>query len=390
MRKFKILFALTHAFTPNAGGVQRTTHKLGRKFTEMGHSVSYYITANEGNLEADYGKLFHAPKPGNVHNPENIKHLKKVLNIIKPNFVINQMPYEVKLSEVLASEKIKLNYALLGCLRNSLFSVKNNVRDTSERVLPRIIFKLLDHKIGLKLLLQLHRLKHKKQLKRILDLHDKYVLLAPPNRNELNYFVGDYKKDKVCVVPNSIPKVYYEKFKREKFILYVGTLNISQKRADLLIEFWKRTFIHLEDWKLIVLGVGSYKNEMERIIKNESIPRIELLGNQKPEEWYKKAPIFVKTSAFEGFPNVILEAQSYGCIPVTFKSYDAISWIVNDKKDALLIKPFDVDAMSIEVIKLAKEEYDIEKMSEAAKKNISRFVIDNVAEEWMNLFYSFN
>lgn len=386
-KKMRILFTLTHALNPNAGGVQRTTYKLGRKFTEMGHQVSYYSTESEGNLDMGNGKLYYAPNKGNVNNPLNLEHFKDVLEKIQPDFVINQMPYEVKLSKFLSHQKDNLNFILLGCLRNSLFSARNNIRDTYKRVIPKVVFNFfLDNKLGLSLLLWLHRIKHGRQLRQILDLHDKYILLAPPNKNELQYFVGNYKSNKVEVVPNSIPKVHFEKLKKEKIILYVGTLNISQKRADLLIELWAKIFEELQDWKFIVLGEGSFKSEMEQIIKTNNIPRMELLGNQKPEEWYEKAPIFIKTSAYEGFPNVILEAQSYGCIPITFTSYDAISWIVNDKKDAILIKPFNTDKMAEEVIKLTNNEYDIDAMSEHAKQNISRFVIDNVVEEWMDLF----
>lgn len=387
MKKLRIFFALTHALNPNAGGVQRTTYKLGRKFTEMGHSVSYYSTQNEGNLDGGFGKLYHAPEEGNVRNTSNLAHLKMVLLEEKPDFVINQMPYEVKLSKFLSTNKESLDYVLLGCLRNSLFSAKNNIRDTYKTTISPFIFNLfLDNKVGLKLLLWMHRIKHGRQLRRILDLHDKYILLTPPNKKELQYFIGNYKSDKVEVVPNSIPKVHYEEFKKEKILLYVGTLNISQKRADLLLEVWKRVFKELPDWKFVVLGNGPHKYEMNREIIQRNIPRIELKGNQKPEEWYKKAPIFIKTSAFEGFPNVILEAQSYGCVPIAFKSYDAISWIVNDKEDAVLIEAFDVDKMGREIINLAKGDYDINTMEEKAKKNISRFVIDNVAKEWMRLF----
>ena len=382
----KLLFTLTHALNPYAAGVQRTTYKLGRKFTELGHEVAYYSTANTGNEDTGFGKLYFSPNTGNVKNPKNLEHLKFVLNSFEPDFVINQMPYELTLSKFLYKEKHVLNYVFLGCLRNSLFSVKNNVRDTYKRVIPDYLFKLLDNKWGIALLLSFHRLKHSKQLKKILDYHDRFILLTPPNNNELKYFVGDYKQEKVEVVPNSIPKVFYEKFKREKIILYVGTLNVSQKRADLLLDFWRKAHSQLNDWKFVLLGDGNYKNTMDSIIYQEKLPRIELKGNQKPEEWYKKAPVFVMTSAFEGFPNVILEAQSYGCIPVAFKSYDALQWIVNDKDDAILIDPYDIDEMVKEVVRLTTDKYDMEQMSENAKNNISRFVIDNVAQEWMMLF----
>jgi len=330
--------------------------------------------------------LHHATKNNGPNNSINLNALSGVLRTFKPDFVINQMPYEKKLTDRLAITKKELGYILLGCLRNSLFSYKNNIRNTSKLVLPTFIFKLLDNQLGLYLLLHLHRIKHKNQLKRILDRHDRFILLAPPNRNELAYFVGDYKKNKVDVVPNSIPEVYNGTLKKEKIILHVGRLNIQQKRSDLLLEFWMKAYDKLKDWQFIIVGDGPYKGVMEQKIKENNLPRIELLGYQKPEDWYKKASIFIMTSAYEGFPNVILEAQSFSCIPLAFESYDAISWIVHDKKDALLFEPYDTTKMANETINLAINKDRLKKMAEASKDNASQFVVDKVARIWMDLF----
>ena len=385
MNKLKILFTMTPPFNPNDGGVQRTTFKLGKKFTELGHSIFYFSLSNEGNLNSEFGKLYHASQPERADNMTNLSELIEVLNKTRPDFVINQMPYEKELTKCLYNEKKVVGYILLGCLRNSLFSVKNNIRDTSKRVLPNYIFKIFDNPAGLYLLLQLHRKKHKKQLKRILDFHDEFILLAPPNKDELNYFVGDYKKEKVKVVPNSIPEIYNEPPKKEKILLHVGRLNIQQKRSDLLFKFWEKTYDHLKEWKFIIVGDGPYLKNIQKAIKDKNIPRMQLLGYQQPEEWYKKASIFIMTSAYEGFPNVILESQSYACVPIAFKSYDAISWIVNDKKDALLCEPFNIEEMAKEVIELVTGD-KLEKMAVECKNNASKFVINTVAKKWIRLF----
>lgn len=385
MNKLKILFALTPPFNPNDGGVQRTTFKLGKKFTELGYSVFYFSLSDRGNLKADFGEIYHASQPGKADNVENLIMLKKVLDQTKPDIVINQMPYEKNLTKTLFSKKNELKFILLGCLRNSLFSVKNNIREISAKVLPKHLFIIFDNRLGLLFLLQLHRLKHRKQLKTIIDLHDKFILLAPPNRKELHYFVGDYKKEKITVIPNSIPDIYHGNLNKEKVILHVGRLNIQQKRSDLLLKFWKKTYIILKDWEFVIVGDGPYLENLKEKINDENIPRIQLLGYQQPEEWYKKASIFVMTSAYEGFPNVILEAQSYGCVPVIFKSYDAISWIVNDQKDSLLCQPFDTEEMSNGVIELINSS-KLEKMAEECKVNASQFVVDKVAKIWIGLF----
>lgn len=390
MIKYKILFTMTPPFNPNDGGVQRTTFKLGKKFTELGHEVFYFSLSNEGNIKADYGKLLHAMHRNRADNHLNLKELKKILNEVKPDFVINQMPYEVKLAKCLADERQLLNYVLLGCLRNSLFSVKNNIEEIYEEKVPSFLYKLIDHKLGYQLLLLLHRFRHRKQLKRILDLHDKFILLTPPNRKELNYFVGNYKNDKTLVIPNSIPFVEKNDTKKEQIILHVGRLNIAQKRSELLLEFWDKVYKQLEGWEFVIVGDGMYKEKMEQIIEEKKLLNIKLVGYQKPEIWYKKAPIFVMTSAFEGFPNVILEAQSYGSVPVAFNSYDALPWIVNDKQDAVLIEPFNIDQFSSAVMRLVKDVDTLEQMNKKAKLNASKFVIDAVSKKWIALFDELN
>ena len=38
------------------------------------------------------------------------------------------------------------------------------------------------------------------------------------------------------------------------------------------------------------------------------------------------------TSAFEGFPNTVVEAQSFGCVPFLFNTFSIAPWMVNDGK----------------------------------------------------------
>src|SRR5690554_2195271 len=125
----KILFTMTPAFNPNDGGVQRTTYKLGKYFTEQGIEVSYFSTNEKGHVAVEYGTLYHATEEGGQSNSQNIGYLKRVVKEISPTFVINQMPYETNLTNALAALKEEVSFTLLGCLRNSLFNFKSNARD---------------------------------------------------------------------------------------------------------------------------------------------------------------------------------------------------------------------------------------------------------------------
>ena len=67
----KIFFTLTPAFDPNAGGVQRTTFKLGKYFSEKGLDIYYYSLAKTGHVEVRNGTLYTAPETGCHKNPSN-------------------------------------------------------------------------------------------------------------------------------------------------------------------------------------------------------------------------------------------------------------------------------------------------------------------------------
>lgn len=386
MDTLKILFTFTPAFDPNDGGVQRTTWKLGQYFAEHGYEVGYYSLAKEEHVEVRHGKLYHAPEHGKNKNTANIKHLKQVVSDFNPNVVINQMPYENELREALSALKANLDYKLLGCLRNSLFNFKNNARETSKRLLPNPLFKLVDNPFGIKLIQTYHWVKHRNQLRQILDHHDYFILLAPTQRQELDYFVGNYKSDKVAVIPNSIPTVHDDLSQKENIILHVGRLNIPQKRSDLLIDFWEKTYSKLPDWKFVVVGDGPYKEKMDKRIDEKNLPRIFMEGFQSPDSYYKMGSIFVMTSAYEGFPNVLLEAQSFGCVPVLFDNYLALETIVEDQENALLVEPFDISAMNLKVQALANNLDRLCDMQKSALENARRFTLKKVGKKWESFF----
>lgn len=382
----RILFVLTPSFDPNAGGVQRTTYKLGRYFTDMGYDIAYFSFAHDGHVKSEYGELHHSLEKGRAGNNSNLDAMEKVCERFAPDFVVNQMPYEYPITERLGNIKEKYNFLLLGCLRNSLFSVVNNLGAAMKTMLPGPLFPLFNNGIGRKVALERHKYLHRKSLKHILSNHDRYILLSPPNNKELKYFVGDFMQDKVLAIPNSIPEVQAEPGEKEKIILHVGRLNDDQKRSDLLLPFWKTCKDQLPDWQFIIVGDGPYKKKIEEQVKKQNIDRVTLTGFQEPEAYYKKSSIFMMPSAYEGFPNTILEAHSYGCPVIAYKSYDALEWIVNDGKDAILIKPYDFHEMGQKIEMLANKPLQLKEFQKAALQNADRFTIDKVGETWENLF----
>ncbi|MEL6655588.1 MAG: glycosyltransferase [Bacteroidota bacterium] len=385
----KILLVMTPSFDATKGGVQRIVEKIGGYFASQGHQVYFYSTKNSGHIAPHYGTLEHAQEPGGPDNAANLTHLRAVLQKYQPDVVLNEMPYEHGLRRTLKAAKEELGFLLLGCLNNSLFSVKNNLAKYATEVLPGWAGRLLNNALGHRLLLAYHKRKHSRDLQAILEDNDLFVLptASQANVDELRYFVGDFGADKVAGIPNSIPGFRLDQVaKKEKVLLYVGRLNNSQKRSDLLLPVWRELVDQLPDWKFEIVGDGPYLQELRKQLAKAPVDRVYLRGFQVPTEYYERAAIFIMPSSYEGFPSVLLEAQSNGVIPVAFDSYPALSWIVNDGQDACLIPAFNTTEMAAAILRLAQDEKSRARMREACRTNARRFTIDQVGEQWLELF----
>ena len=383
-----ILIVQTPAFNPNDGGVQRITFNLGRYFTKIGYNVAYFSFQKDNHTESRYGKLYHAKVSGLDDNSSNIDYLKEVVRSFKPNFVVNQMPYQPRLRHAMAEINDYDNIKVIACIHNSLFSFKSNVKDIMKRELPQPFDILMSTEPLCKIPLLYHKIKHRHDLKAILKAHHTTLLYTPPNYDELTYFLKptDLKDSNVDFMPNPVADVLEHVPEKEKIILHVGRINIPQKRSDLLLDFWEQTYKQLPEWRFQILGHGPYSDTLAEDLKERGLPRVELLGYQKPEIFYEKAAIFMMPSAYEGFPNTVIEAQSFGCPVVAFNSYAALEWIVGEDNSHLLATPFDTSELAKLCVDLAKNKAQLETLQNVALKNAEQFTIEKVGKQWQELF----
>jgi glycosyltransferase involved in cell wall biosynthesis len=384
--EYKILIILTPSFDPNNGGVQMSTYKMSSYFKSQGHDTHVFSYQVRGHAQQAVATLHSAAEIGGNTERKNNQQLIDLVLRLKPDVVINQMPYERPIGEALSQVKTKLDFLLLGCLRNTLYSVKLNLNDYVNEAIPKPLQVLFKNALGKSLLLKKHISSHGKALKFILDTYDFFVMFGPPNIEELKYFVGNYKLHKTHLIPNSIPSVLPEVPPKDKRILWLSRLSYKQKRADLILPFWKKVMHELPDWEFDVVGNGDAYDDINQQIQQEKIPRITLHGKQKPDAYYKRSPIYIMTSAFEGFPNTLIEAQSYASIPVVYDNYPICSWAVKEDQSGILIPPFKVNQMASEVISLAKNQDRQDQLMQSALENAKEFEINKVGQEWLSLF----
>lgn len=128
-----------------------------------------------------------------------------------------------------------------------------------------------------------------------------------------------------------------ELFDRNKInLLAVGRLS-HQKGFDTLIEIIKE----LDDkYCLSILGLGPDEDKLKNMIKTYNLEsRVTLLGfKDNPYIYMKQADIFVLSSRFEGFPNVVLESNACQTPVVAFDCPGGTQEIIVDGENGYLAK----------------------------------------------------
>ncbi|MGC9027256.1 MAG: glycosyltransferase [bacterium] len=133
------------------------------------------------------------------------------------------------------------------------------------------------------------------------------------------------KADKIKVINNpynieSIKSLSEESLETEHkeifnspVIINVGRFMTPKGQWHLLRAF-KKVKAEIKDVKLVMLGEGWFEQYLRQLIKDLDLENsVYLLGFQKnPFKFVSKASIFVLSSLWEGFPNVIVEAMICG------------------------------------------------------------------------------
>ena len=175
----------------------------------------------------------------------------------------------------------------------------------------------------------------------------------------------------IAIIPNSVtypltslsPVLVPQTIVSEesKVILAAGKLH-EQKGFDLLISAFHRIVPRIPGWILVILGKDagskSQRENLQQLIDeldlNDKVKIPGCAGNIS--DWYQRSDIFVLSSRYEGFPNVLLEAMASGCSCISFDCDTGPSEIIINEQNGLLVPCEDIDCLAKAMERLVKDE----------------------------------
>lgn len=391
-KKLSIAIILPQALDKTSGGVQRSTWQIGHYLGLQGWHVVFISLAAKGHIRPLIGDLYH-PTVDEASSSDGTKlFIEQTLHKVKPDIVVNQVGLTAEPAETLWKLREYIcNYSVVSCFRNNPAFFRENYRHIVRNSLRKVpwIFQLIDHALGWQVILAFHRWKNRAVFLNALAHCNYFMVLSPTFISELRWYVPNLDEQKVFAIPNGFPITGgSEQQSKKNRLLFVGRIENGQKNVFMLPRLWKILQSCLTGWELHVVGEGNDLEELKSLSKEMGLERLQFHGRQAPAEHYRDAKVFLMLSTYEGFGNTLIEAQMHGVVPVAFRSYSAIEWMLNDGVDAFLIEPFNIEEFAAQVERLAvdKEKWNV--MSNAARSNAQRFSEEIVGRQWNELLHS--
>ncbi len=199
----------------------------------------------------------------------------------------------------------------------------------------------------------------------------------------------------VWPMPDGLPKIMPKDVVHpsSRVVLAAGG-KAKQKGFDLLVPAFAWVTRNRRDWQLVILGLDNnadkVSNQRKRLIRLavelEVADRFHLPGRVgNMADWYQRADLFVLSSRFEGFPNVLLEAMAAGCACVAFDCDTGPRDIITDGHNGLLVPAENVEALAMAMADLMDDDELRGRLGTAATEVRQRFSEEHILGKWQAL-----
>ena len=203
-------------------------------------------------------------------------------------------------------------------------------------------------------------------------------------------YYSEIPERKKFVIPNPVDfSVYPERVKEGivKRIVGVGRLK-PQKNFSLLIDSFALIASHHADVKLDIYGEGTLRESLQQKIHDLRLDdRITLRGaSARVLEEIRDAAVFVMSSDFEGFPNVLVEAIAMGIPVITTDFPTGVAREIVTDQAGLIVQCGDKRGMASAIDMLLSDNALRERIRQNGYRTIQRFECSQVVDTWDNFF----
>tara|TARA_A100001391_G_scaffold188957_2_gene159983 strand:- start:61250 stop:62389 length:1140 start_codon:yes stop_codon:yes gene_type:complete len=200
-------------------------------------------------------------------------------------------------------------------------------------------------------------------------------------------YYPERQRPRTSIIPNpvNLPESWQDR-RKGNTITAVGRLT-DQKQFHLLIDAFAQIAADFPDWNLVIWGEGSARADLEQQRARLGLDdRIALPGlTEQPGQWVETADIFVLSSAYEGWPNVIVEAMAAKLPVVAFDCEHGVSDMIEDGVTGRLVPLGDVPGLARGMASLLKDPDLRQALARRAGEASARYDTGVIADQWSRI-----
>lgn len=355
-----------------AGGAERVTLWLARELTARGHAVTLLTHHGE---DQDFFELPDGVARAVVGLTEGRQTLlgKALINLHRcwrVRSILRRMRADVILA-MMPHESVVAVVASAGSRTRVVVSERNapwhRRQDRIWTLMRRLVYRFSDAQVA--------------QTRPIADWLEKHT------GSQRLHIVPNAVQDPL---PSGTPVIAPPADPARKLLVASGT-KPWQKGFDLLVEAFAQIAQDYPDWDLAIPGLLSEREE-EGLSGQDILNRARAAGLENRvllpghagnmPDWYNAADLFVLSSRFEGFPNVLVEAMSQGCACVAFDCDTGPRDILDDGGNGLLVTPLEADALAAAMARAMGDAPLRARMGAQARMVGNRFSAARIMDLW--------
>lgn len=351
----------------DGGGAHKMMIQIAKGLSKLGRDVDLVVIKKRGPL------IDSVPDNVNIVTLRSQRALTSWLSLTK--YVVRNKPDAVLATpvsttipavwaKIISPVDFRLILRIPVVLSKTQFY--NNPQDRTQRVLPNLI-------------------------NRFYPYTDRYVAISQGVANDLEDTFG-VQNEKIDVIYNPAiddelmqkkTKTVDHAFFNESQPVIVGAGRLTdQKDFPTLINAFEIT-LDQKDARLIILGEGEKRNQLEKLVEAKGLTeKVALPGFvDNPFPYMEQADVFVLSSAWEGFGNVIPEALACGTPVVSTDCESGPREILDNGKYGELVDVGDSEDLSKKIIKTIDCTVDEEKLINRAMD----FHINNIVPKYQSI-----
>ncbi len=180
-----------------------------------------------------------------------------------------------------------------------------------------------------------------------------------------------------------LSKSKIKKINKKNIILNVGRLEIQKDQITLL-----KAIKNIDNIYLIIIGYGEKKIDLQNYIRTHNLQKkVIILDNiTNPYPYFKIAKLFVLSSLYEGFPNVLTEAIMFNVPVISSNCNSGPSEILLQNKGIHIYEKKNHIELEKKINFFFKNKNIFRKRNKLLKKKLERFNPEKIILEYHKIF----